>query len=145
MDNSHSETYRLFETKSIIHSMLINLIEMLFANFLHGDTYLGELIEQHSRFLHVFYGHFIPFVFKNFNCLFDITVDKCLSSSLNILATIFQIACSCPSNEQRCLLCIESVKNDANLNQVSEIISRSQSAHLVLSIIGHAKLYIIVR
>ena len=144
MDNSHSETYRLFETKSIIHSMLINLIEILFANFLHGDTYLGELIEQHSRFLHVFYGHFIPFIFKNLNCLFDITVDTCLSSSLDILATIFQIACSCPANDQRCLLCIESVKNDANLNQVSENRS-AQSTHLILLLVGHPKLYITVR
>jgi hypothetical protein len=121
MDNNHSETYRLFETKSIIHSILINLIETLFTNFLHSDTYLSELIEQYSRFLHIFYGHFIPFMLQNLNCLFDLTIDKCLNSSLDILATIFQIACSGQSNEQHCLLCDELTNNNntATLNTVS--------------------------
>jgi hypothetical protein len=120
MDNNHSETYRLFETKSLIHSILINFIEIIFTNFLHSDTYLSELIEQYSRFLHIFYGHFIPFIFKNFNCLFDINIDKCLNSSLDILATIFQIACSCQSNEQYCLLCSELINNNnTNLNLVN--------------------------
>ena len=115
MDNNHSETYRLFETKSQIHSTLINLIEILFNNFLHSDTYLSELIEQYSRFLHIFYGHFIPFIFENLNCLFDIQIDQYLKSSLDILATIFQIACSSPSNEQCCLLCIETIDKNTNL------------------------------
>jgi hypothetical protein len=57
MDNNHSETYRLFETKSLIHSILINLIETLFTNFLHSDTYLSELIEQYSRFMDILF-HF---------------------------------------------------------------------------------------
>jgi hypothetical protein len=113
MDNNHSETYRLFETKFLIHSILINLIETLFTNFLHSDTYLSELIEQYSRFLHIFYAHFIPFILQNLNCLFDIsTIDKCLNSSLEILATIFQIACSCQSHEQQCLLCMELTNNN---------------------------------
>ncbi|CAF2092165.1 unnamed protein product [Rotaria magnacalcarata] len=115
MDNNQSKTYRLFETKSTIHSMLINLIETLFTNFLHSDSYLSELIEQYSRFLHIFYGHFVPFILKNMNCLFDTTIDKCLNSSLDILATIFQIACSCQSNEENCSLCSES-NNNTNLN-----------------------------
>jgi hypothetical protein len=121
MDNNHSETYRLFETKSLIHSILINLIETLFTNFLHSDTYLSELIEQYSRFLHIFYGHFIPFLLKNLNCLFDIHIEKCLNSSLDTLATIFQIACSCQTNEQHCLLCMELINNNnqTNLNLVS--------------------------
>jgi len=119
MNNNHSETYRLFETKSLIHSILINLIETLFTNFLHSDTYLSELIEQYSRFLHIFYGHFIPFILQNLHCLFDIKIDKCLNSSFDILATIFQIACSCQSNEQDCLLCIELIHNNTNLNLVS--------------------------
>jgi len=119
MNNNHSETYRLFETKSLIHSILINLIETLFTNFLHSDTYLSELIEQYSRFLHIFYGHFIQFILQNLYCLFDIKIDKCLNSSFDILATIFQIACSCQSNEQDCLLCIELIHNNTNLNLVS--------------------------
>ncbi len=120
MNNNQSETYRLFETKSLIHSILINLIESLFTNFLHSDTYLSELIEQYSRFLHIFYGHFIPFILQNLNCLFDITMEKCLNSSLDILATIFQIACSSQSNEQQCLLCNEFIHNNKlNLNLVS--------------------------
>ncbi|CAF0806289.1 unnamed protein product [Adineta steineri] len=119
MNNNQSETYRLFETKSTIHSILINLIETLFTNFLHSDIYLSELIEQYSRFLHIFYGHYIPFILQNFNCLFDLTIDKCLNSSFDILATIFQIACSCQPNEQHCLLCNELTNNDnikLNLN-----------------------------
>ncbi|CAF1478989.1 unnamed protein product, partial [Rotaria sordida] len=117
MDNNHSKTYRLFETKSTIHSILINLIETLFTNFLHSDIYLSELIEQYTRLLHIFYGHFIPFILQNLNCLFDITIDKCLNSSLDILATIFQIACSCQSNEENCFLCIELTNNhNTNLN-----------------------------
>lgn len=119
MDNNHSKTYRLFETKAIIHSTLINLIETLFTNFLHSDTYISELIEQYSQFLHVFYGHFIPFTLQNLNCLFDVTVDKCLNSSLDILATIFQVACSGQSNEDNCSLCIElKAQKNINLNLV---------------------------
>ena len=120
MDNNHSETYRLFETKSSIHSILINLIETLFTNFLHNDTYLSELIEQYSKFLHIFYGHFIPFILKNLNCLFNINIDKCLNSSFDILATIFQIACSSQINEQQCLLCLELINqnNKTNINLV---------------------------
>ena len=110
LDNNHNETYRLLETKSIIHSVLINLIEILFTNLLHHDTYLSELIEQYSQMFHIFYAHFIPFIFQNLNCLFDISMEKCLNSSLNILAMIFQIAC-CQQNEQQCSLCIEVLNN----------------------------------
>lgn len=121
MDNNQSKTYRLFETKSTIHPVLINLIETLFTNFIHSDTYLSELIEEHLRLLHIFYGHFIPFIIKNMNCLLDITMDKCLNSSLDILAAIFQIACSCQSNEESCSLCNElKTNNNANHNLVSE-------------------------
>ncbi|CAF0972350.1 unnamed protein product, partial [Adineta ricciae] len=111
MTNNQSETYRLFETKSCIHSVLINLIETLFTNFLHSDNYLSELIEQYAHFLHIFYGHFIPFLLQNLNCLFDLPIDKCLNSSFDILATIFQIACSSQINEQHCSLCHESTNN----------------------------------
>jgi hypothetical protein len=122
MNNNHSETYRLFETKAIIHSTLINLIEILFNNFLHSDTYLSELIEQYSRLLHIFYGHCVPFLLKNLTCLFDMTIDKCLNSSLDILATIFHIACSSPINEQPCLLCVDKSNHDNNLTIVNEYI-----------------------
>ncbi len=110
INNNHNETYRLLETKSIIHSVLINLIELLFTNLIHSDTYLSELIEQYPQFFHIFYAHFIPFVFQNFNCLFDIPIDKCLNSSFDILAMIFQHAC-CQPNEQTCSLCIELLTN----------------------------------
>ncbi|CAF1004854.1 unnamed protein product [Adineta steineri] len=110
MDNNHNETYRLFETKSVIHSILINIIEILFTNLIHSDTYLSELIEQYIQFFHIFYAHFIPYVFQNFNCLFDISNDKCLNSSFNILAMIFQRAC-CQQNESKCSLCIELLNN----------------------------------
>ncbi|UJR25406.1 hypothetical protein I4U23_006753 [Adineta vaga] len=111
MTNNQSETYRLFETKSSIHSVLINLIETLFTNFLHSDNYLSELIEQYAHFLHIFYGHFIPFILQNLNSLFDLSMDKCLTSSFDILATIFQIACTSQINEQHCSLCHESINN----------------------------------
>ena len=119
MDNNQSETYRLFETKSLIHPILINLIETLFTKFLHSDSYLSELIEQHSRFLHIFYGHLVPFLLKNLICLFDMTIDPCLKSSFDILATIFQIACSSPLTDQRCQLCLESATTETNLTAVS--------------------------
>jgi hypothetical protein len=116
MENNSNETYRSFETKSIIHTVLINLIEILFTNLIHSDTYLCELIEQYSQFFHVFYAHFIPFIFQNFNCLFDISIDKSLNSSLDILAMIFQIAC-CQQNVRECSLCIELLNNkNANSN-----------------------------
>ena len=118
MNNSQSETYRLFETKSIIHSALINFIETLFTDFLHNDNYLGELIEQYPRFLHIFYGHLIPFLLSHLVCLFDATIEKCLKSSFEILATIFQIACSNLSNDCRCSLCLETTKNSTTLNIV---------------------------
>lgn len=111
MANNQSETYRLFETKSTIHSTLINLIETLFTNFLHSDIYLSELIEQHSRFLHIFYGHFVPFLLQHLNCLFDLSMEPCVNSSFEILATIFHVACSSPASEQHCLLCAEPVNN----------------------------------
>lgn len=113
MENTQSETYRLFETKSSIHSILINFIENLFTNFLQSDTYLSELIEQNSSLAHVFYGHFIPFIFQNLHCLFHFNIDKCLISSLEILATIFHIGCSAPSssNEQHCSLCHEVLRS----------------------------------
>ena len=124
MENNQSEAYRLFETKSSIHSILINSIEYLFTNFLQSDTYLSELIEQNSSLTHVFYGHFIPFIFQNLHCLFHINIDKCLSSSLEILATIFHIACSSStSNEQHCSLCNELLRNPKiNLNLVRKCI-----------------------
>ena len=114
MDSNHTKSYRLFETKSIVHSILIDLIETLFTNSLHSDTFLSELLEQYSRFLHIFYGHFIPFILNNLNCLFDMTISKCLNSSFDILATIFQIACSSQSKEENCSLCIESANNNNN-------------------------------
>ena len=111
MANNPNETYRLFETKSIIHSTLLNLIEVLFTNLVHSDTYLSELIEQYSQFFHLFYAHFIPFIFRNMNCLFDISIDKSLNSSLDILAMIFQLAC-CQQNERECSSCIELLNNE---------------------------------
>ncbi len=62
----------------------------------------------------MFYGHLIPFMFRNFHCLFDITIDRCLNSSLDILEMIFQIAC-CQENERECLLCMELFSKE-NLN-----------------------------
>lgn len=121
MDNNQSETYRLFETKSHIHSLLINFIERLFTNFLHSDLYLSELIEQYPQFLHIFYGHFLPFLIQNLHCFFQFHLEKTLKSSVEILATIFQIACSSTRNETSCLLCIDLLKtNPINLNQVSD-------------------------
>jgi hypothetical protein len=131
MNNNQSEIYRLFETKSTIHSILINLIEILFTNFLHSDTYLSELIEQYSRILHIFYGHFIPFILQNINCLFDITIEKCLISSFDILSTIFQIACSSQFNEQHCLLCNELIHNNSNLNLVSFFLNNNKTSHFI--------------
>ncbi|CAF1468637.1 unnamed protein product, partial [Adineta ricciae] len=113
MNNNPNETYRLFETKSIIHSVLISLIETLFTNLLHSDTYLSELMEQNSRYFHIFYAHFLPFLFENFYCLYDIPMDKCLNSSLDILAMIFQRAC-CLQQDSQCLLC-----NDLYADQTS--------------------------
>jgi len=109
-----NENYRLFETKSIIHSVLINLIENLFINLIHNEIYLSELIKEYPRIFHVFYAHLIPFIFRNFHCLFDITIDRCLNSSLDILAMIFQIACS-QENERECSLCME-LFNKENFN-----------------------------
>lgn len=120
LDNNHSETYRLFETKSIIHSILINLIEILFNNFLHSDTYLSELIEQHPRLLHIFYGHLIPFLFKHLDCLFDQIIEPSVKSSFEILATIFHIACANgQSSERICSLCLDSkTNNETQMNLV---------------------------
>lgn len=119
MDNNQCETYRLFETKTHIHSILISFIENLFTNFLHNDNYLSEFIEQYPQVLHVFYGHFIPFLLANVHCLFDVHVEKSLKSSCEILATIFQIACSTTINEQNCLLCVEPM--NSNLVSVSQL------------------------
>jgi hypothetical protein len=111
-----NEIYRLFETKSTIHSVLINLIENLFINLIHNETYLIELIKEYPRIFHMFYAHLIPFSFRNFHCLFDISIEKYLNSSLDILAMIFQIAC-CQQNEQDCSLCMELFnKENINLN-----------------------------
>jgi hypothetical protein len=103
-----NEIYRLFETKSIIHLVLINLIENLFTNLIHSDIYLSELMKEYSQFFHVFYAHFIPFIFQNMNCLFNISNEKYLNSSFDILAMIFQIGCC----QQRCSLCIELLNNE---------------------------------
>lgn len=116
MNNNHNETYRLFETKSAISSLLANLIEILFSNFIHNDTFLCELMEQYSQIFHQYYAHFIPFIFQNFNTLFNIPSDKCLDSSFNMLAMIFQIAC-CQQHDQQCLFCIEFLnKKNTNSN-----------------------------
>ncbi|UJR23498.1 hypothetical protein I4U23_026496 [Adineta vaga] len=117
INNNPNETYRLFETKSILHTILINLIETLFTNVLHNDTYLSELIEQNSQYFHIFYAHFLPFLFQNFHCLYDIPLDKCLISSMNILAMIFQRAC-CLQHDFKCSLCNELFQNsNVNFNQ----------------------------
>ncbi|CAF3426598.1 unnamed protein product [Rotaria sp. Silwood1] len=110
MNNNCNETFRLFETKSMINSLLMKLIEILFINLIHNDTFLSELMEQYSQVFHQYYGHFIPFIFQNFDCLFDISTNKCLNSSLNILAMIFQVAC-CQEYEPECSLCIELLNN----------------------------------
>ena len=143
MDNNHSETYRLFETKSIVHSTLINLIETLFNNILHSDTYLSELIEQHSRLLHIFYGHFIPFLLQNLHCLLNIFIEPALKSSFEILSTIFHIACANQSNERRCSLCLVTTNNETNLN----LVRRNTNEEIVLSMsfVEYSKLYIIIR
>ena len=146
MDNNQSETYRLFETKSSIHSILINLIERLFTDFLHSDTYLSELIEQYSRFVHVFYGHCIPFLLQNFTCLFDLPMEKCLNTSFEILATIFQIACSSPASEQHCLLCSELIQknNHHHWNLVSDDHSHGEFLFIVIAFLEYAELYFII-
>lgn len=65
---------------------------------------------------HLFFCHFIPFIFQNYNCLFDITMDKCLNSSFDILAMIFQIGC-CQQNQIDCLLCLDLFnKDNYNMN-----------------------------
>jgi hypothetical protein len=46
--------------------------------------------------------------------IFDISIDRCLNSSLDILKMIFQIAC-CQENERECSLCME-LFNKENLN-----------------------------
>ncbi|CAF0888901.1 unnamed protein product [Rotaria sordida] len=116
MNNNYNETYRLFETKSMINSLLMKLIEILFTNFINNDTFMSELMEQYTQIFHQYYAHFIPFIFQNFDCLFDISIDKCLNSSLNIVAMIFQIAC-CQQYEQECSLCIELLnKKNSNSN-----------------------------
>ena len=107
-----SETYRLFETKSAIHSVFIQLIEVLFNNPLHDETYLSELIKEYRQIFHMFYGHFIPFILRNLHCLLDISMEKYVNSSLEILAMIFQIGCCQPTNEQECSLCIEFYQNE---------------------------------
>ena len=106
-----SETYRLFETKAAIHSVLVKLIENLFTNPIHDETYLSELIKEHRQIFHMFYGHFIPFILRNLHCLLDISMEKCLNGSLEIVAMIFHIAC-CQPMEQGCSLCIELFKNE---------------------------------
>jgi hypothetical protein len=41
----------------------------------------------------MFYTHFIWFMFRNFHCLYDNSIDPCLNNSLEILVTIFPIVC----------------------------------------------------
>jgi hypothetical protein len=106
-----NETYRLFQTKSIIHSIFINLIENLFTNLIQNDLYLSQLMQEYKEIFHGFYAHFIPFIFRNIHCLLDVSIEKCLNSSLEILAMIFQIAC-CQENEGKCSLCTELVNNE---------------------------------
>lgn len=106
MDDNHHQTYRLFETKSVIHSVLLQLIETLFNDLRHGDTYLNELIEQYPSFLHTFYAHFLPFLLRNLHCLFDVPIDRCLNSSMEILAMVLQRACSA-----QCSCCAELAKS----------------------------------
>ncbi|CAF3432092.1 unnamed protein product [Rotaria socialis] len=113
-NNNHDETFRLFETKAMINSLLINLIETLFKNLIHNDTFFNELMEQYSPVCHQYYAHFIPFIFQNIDCLLDVSIDKCLNNSLSILSMIFQIAC-CQQAEQECLLCNELL-NSKNSN-----------------------------
>lgn len=102
---------RLFETKSTINSLLNHLIELLFTVLIHNDTFFSELIEQYSQIFHQCYAHFIPFIFQNFDCLFDISIDKCLNSSFSMLGMIFQIAC-CQEHQNECSLCIAFLNND---------------------------------
>jgi len=108
-----NETCRLFETKSVIHSALINLIENLFTKLIHDESYLSELMKEHTQIFHMFYAHFIPFIFRNLHCLFDLSIDKCLNSSLDMIAMIFQVACSQQNDQgQGCSLCIELLNNE---------------------------------
>lgn len=106
-----SETYRLYETKSAIQSILIQLIENLFNTPIHDETYLSELIKDYRQIFHMFYGHFLPLILRNLHCLLDISVEKHVSSSLDILAMIFQIGC-CQSNAEECSLCTELCQNE---------------------------------
>lgn len=110
INNSHNETFRLFETKAFINSVLINLIEVLFTNVINSESFFNELMEQYPQVCHQYYTHFIPFIFENFDCLFDIPMDKCLNSSLSILSMIFQIA-GCKQYQQECALCAELINN----------------------------------
>lgn len=106
-----SETYRLFETKAAIQSILMKLIENLFTNPIHDETYLSELIKEYRQIFHMFYGHFIPFILRNLHCLFDISMEKSLNGSLEIVAMIFHIAC-CQPMQQECSLCNELFQNE---------------------------------
>ena len=105
-----NRTARLFQTKAMIQPGLLSLIEILFTDLRHIDTFLSESIEQYPRLLHVFYAHFIPFIIEHLHCLFDVPIDMSLTSSLRTLASIFAIACR-ESNEFSCSLCVESRTN----------------------------------
>ena len=112
INNNYNQTHRLFETKSAINSFFMILIETLFTSLIRNDIYFGELMGHHTQIFHQFYAHFIPFILQKFNCLFDISFDKILNSSFDILAMIFRIAC-CQQHEQECSLCVELL-NDRN-------------------------------
>jgi len=106
------ETYRLFETKLSIQIIVNQLIEYVFTNLLHNEIFLTELIREYHEMTHGFYAHMIPFIIRNLNYLFEISLEKYLIHSLDSLAMIFQIAC-CEQNENPCCsLCKKMLNNE---------------------------------
>lgn len=112
-NNSLYENYRLFETKSSIHTILIQFIDYLFQNLIHYDLYLNELIKEYSEIFHIFYGHYIPFILQNISYLFDLSDNQSLHNSFDILANIFHIGCYQQQqlNKYQCVLCVDLIKN----------------------------------
>ena len=115
IDNNPGIKARLAKTKSSIDSSLIHLIDALFTNLPQSNnTYLMELIAQQPRLLHIFYAHFLPFLLRNLHCLLDVPVDRCMSSSLDVLAMIFRVAC-CQHEGPPCSFCQDTMTADVEI------------------------------
>jgi hypothetical protein len=118
IDADSHQLARLFQSKSMIHAVLIKLIDVVFTDLCHSDTFLSELLEQYPRLMHVFYAHFLPWIIQHMHCLFDQPIDTCLNSSLDIVATMFAVACR-KSSPSFCSLC-----NEFDLHHCSRLVEQ---------------------